>query len=183
MIMKNQFKKNCIVISLFVAIISIMFSCTNDERGEEYLLPTYEAIDLGVKFTKYEPGKTYVSDSILNNFKITNYGTQTFKKGDKVRMGATLDEHLFGIDLTTNVPTLITLQKDLPPGESFDYNPGYLYGPLMIQYFQKEKMVVNIMVYGVNDLHKGTSFESDINPGNNITSLTYNKDSEIYLNP
>lgn len=162
-------------------LLLFTLACKKDsEKPTEKEVPTdYNNFDLGIEFTHYESGKTYETDTLWNEFKITNYGPLEFKKGDLIQVATKIGGVNFSLDLIGEGPTPIELTEDLGINESFIFNPGYLLGSATQDYFGTDSLELCIMVYGVNDNYDDI-FSKDTQASNNQSCIVY-KDYNLWL--
>lgn len=164
-----------ILIFILAVSLTTIFNACKKESPEENNTgnPTEpESFDLGIRFIQYESGKLYETDTIRNEFEITNYGSVKLKKGDKIQTACRIGGVLFALDLIGEGPTSIELTKDLDINESFTFNPGYLLGGSMLAYFETDTLDICVMVYGVNNSFD-TGFTKDTHPENNTDCLQF----------
>ena len=152
----------------------VLGACKKDPKTNPVPpLASFENIDLGIQFTRYSTDSLYVTDTIQNEFRITNFSNVTIPAGNELNIACSLGGLQFALDLIGEGPSKIALGQDLAPGQSFVYNPGYLLGQSLMDYFQTDTVQVAIMVYGVNNVVNLSTFNGDPNPGNNTCSLNF----------
>lgn len=162
--------------SIFIIITGLLLgSCKKDPKTdpEQQTPESYENIDLGIRFTRYEVGSVYATDTIQNEFRITNYSNVTIKKGNELKLACSLGGVQFALDLMGEGPSKVELENDLAPGASFVHNPGYLLGQSLLDYFQTDTVKICVMIYGVNNAVIVPTFDSDPNPVNNTDCLKF----------
>jgi hypothetical protein len=132
---------------------------------------SYENVDLGIQFTRYDADSVYATDTVQNEFRITNYSNVTIKAGNVLKLACSLNNVQFALDLIGEGPSSIELTDDLAPGASFVHNPGYLLRQSILDYFQSDTVPISVMVFGVNNVVISPTFESDPNSSNNKDRL------------
>lgn len=159
---------------LFTLLAAVATSCTKEDVVTDPLpgIP-YDSLDIGIRFTHYVPGIVYVTDTIQNEFELQNHSLYTLKKGDVFKTACRIQGILFALDLIGEGPTDIKLPHDLAPGETYVYNPGYLLGQSLLDYFGSDTISICVMVYGVNDTIISQSFDGDPLPQNNMACLRF----------
>lgn len=150
------------------------FAACSDDEVSTAVPQDYSNVDLSIEFRRYEYGELYVTDTIQNEFLITNHSNQTIKAGTALKVGCKLNNSSFNLELTSPEPSSITLSQDLGPDQNFSYNPGYLLGNQMLAYFGTPSLSIGLVVYGIEGF---TGLDADDpNPANNEANLKY--DSE-----
>lgn len=167
-------KIKSIALGLMVTATLFTTSCDKDDNAPEPDVTSgYDNIDLAITFNRYEKDSLYVTNTIQNEFKITNHSDKTIKAGDTLKLACQLNDLKFNLDLTSSEPSGVVLEEDLAPNQTYVHNPGYLYGDQMLAYFGKDTLTVSVLVYGVNNTAINDAFSNDPNPDNNKATLQY----------
>jgi len=143
---------------------------------------SYPNQDLGIRFALYEEEQLYEDDTLRNKLAIKNLGPEVLQKGDVIKTACVIGGVVWAFDLMSAGPTSIVLDRDLKVGEEIEINPGYLYGPDILDYFETEDVEVCILVYGANDAATDLTFGSDPKKNNNRQCVTYSRSGVIKLN-
>jgi hypothetical protein len=168
--MKNRF----LLFGLLCGVV--LFSCKKENKIEDpdtNQPVSYDSLDLGISFNRYVNDSTYATDTIQTEFKITNYSAVTISSGSVIKTACKLGGVTFALDLIGQGPTDLVLPNDLPQGGVFVYNPGYLLGQSLLDYFATDTVEIAVMVYGVNDVIISPTFEGDPFPENNLDALNF----------
>lgn len=165
--------KNRLLLTLIATTLLFVASCSQDDE-QKSIPQDYKGLDLSIRFKHYDYGTLYPSDTIRNEFIITNHSNKTIKSGNSLLVGCELNATRFNLELTSSEPSKLILNEDLGPGQSFVYNPGYLLGNQMLSYFGTPTLSVGLMFYGVNDRPADNTYSNDPDPTNNQAFLLYN---------
>lgn len=158
-------------VAIFIAFVFVGCSKQDGKKDNPPSINTYDTLDLGIRFTHYQSGIAYTTDSVQTEFELTNNSKYTLKKGDILRTASRIGGVTFALDLIGAGPTKIELTNDIAPGEKFVYNPGYLLRQSLLDYFKTDTVDLCIMAYGVNDSIVDPNFYRDPTPGNNTTCV------------
>jgi hypothetical protein len=163
--------KATVGVTLVIALLWVGCSKQDGKKDIPSSINTYDTLDLGIRFTHYQSGIAYTTDSVLTEFELTNNSKYTLKKGDIFRTASKIGGVTFALDLIGAGPTKIELPNDIAPGEKFVYNPGYLLRQSLLDYFKTDTVDLCIMAYGINDSIFLPNFYRDPTPGNNTTCV------------
>lgn len=162
------------VIGVCTAVIVLLGACKKDDEDPPVQPSTPEAsdtTDLSIRFSTYAPGSFHANDTVRNAFVIENHGPGTVRAGDKLRTACRIGGTLFALDLIGQGPTELDVTSDLPPGGTYAYDPGYLLGGSLLDFFATDTVEIRLIVYGAGQAAADESFPADPQPGNNTASL------------
>lgn len=160
--------------SIIIFLLAICFAgCKKEQQEAPINSDDYKNLDLAITYNRYEKGILYETDTIQNEFKITNLSEKTIKAGDTLKLACELNDLKFNLDLTSSDPSGIVLERDLAPHQSYVYNPGYLLGDQMLAYFGNDTLTISVLLYGVNNTTIDDAFSNDPHPENNKATLKY----------
>lgn len=165
--------RKLLLILPFILMLLLLASCSGDDNTPTAPVEDYTNADLSIAFKEYQYGTLYATDTILNEFIVTNHSDVIIRAGNKIKVACSLNGTKYNLELTSPQPSLITIPQDLLPGQSFTYNPGYLLGNEMLLYFGTTSLEIGLMVYGINDAPADDTFPNDPQPENNKARLTY----------
>lgn len=159
---------------LSVVVVLGIASCQKEVKPPDTTIPqTYDSLDIGIRFTRYQQGITYQTDTIQNEFELVNKSTFTLLKDNRFQTACKIGGVVFALDLIGQGPSPVKLPQDIAPGGTLKYNPGYLLGQSLLDYFGTDTVDICVMVYGLNEVEVSAEFASDPFPEDNMACLRF----------
>jgi hypothetical protein len=160
--------RSTVLIALAIGVMSFQ-ACEQNEVPATWQPKPLS--DFSVRYSLYQSGMVYESDTFQTRFTVTNHGPSSFEVGDTLFAAVQLNYVVYGLDLIGSGPSAIVLSQPLPVGQAYEYNPGYLLRTPSLNYFATDTLDLTILLYGQSGSPIDPSFPEDPTPLNNRAIL------------